>query len=285
MRTVFVHQDFSRVGYFKSILDEAGIPCLILNEFTHNSLTDLPSLLFFPTLCVLHDEDYDQAMRILGDYYQALPPTGENWHCPKCGEEVPANFDVCWKCGGERAPGEAQSNLLDAEDCGKPAPASSVPNPQTAGRGATKPQGCWIKLAWMVAAAVILWILWWLAGQVLLGLPGSADFLLRQAKYRAIVASAKQSFELDPGDSAGSAISGCPVWASRQPDGGWVITIMTKDWGHAGQFGYVYTDNVLDSVPADGFHPDRTLPVDGPMPLFVTGKIGEHWWTASNNWN
>ncbi len=25
--------------------------------------------------------------------------SAETWNCPKCGEEVEAQFDACWKCG------------------------------------------------------------------------------------------------------------------------------------------------------------------------------------------
>ena len=27
-----------------------------------------------------------------------------DWHCRKCGEENPGNFDVCWSCETQRAP-------------------------------------------------------------------------------------------------------------------------------------------------------------------------------------
>jgi DNA-directed RNA polymerase subunit RPC12/RpoP len=37
-----------------------------------------------------------------------LEPDDDNrpvWVCPKCGEENPGNFDVCWKCQGARTGG------------------------------------------------------------------------------------------------------------------------------------------------------------------------------------
>ena len=59
----------------------------------------MPSPLFFPALCVVHDDDYDRAMQILGEIYYSPPSQASDWRCPKCSEEVPGNFDSCWQCG------------------------------------------------------------------------------------------------------------------------------------------------------------------------------------------
>ena len=102
MREIFVHQDATRVGYYKSILDEAGIPNLIRNENTHNTMAEMPAAIFFPTLCVLNEEDYDRALELLEQVHQPPPATEPDWTCGRCGEEVPGNFDSCWKCEGPR---------------------------------------------------------------------------------------------------------------------------------------------------------------------------------------
>lgn len=102
MKEIFVNQDHARVGYYKSVLEEAGIPNFVRNELANN-ITNLPSPIFFPTLCVVHDEDYDEAMRLLSAIYYAPPSQAPDWHCPKCSEEVPGTFDSCWKCGALRA--------------------------------------------------------------------------------------------------------------------------------------------------------------------------------------
>src|SRR5205085_752020 len=98
MREVFVNQDHARVGFYKSVLEEAGIATFIRNEMANN-ITEMPSPLFFPALCVLQDEDYDEAMRILGPIYYAQPSVTADWRCPKCHEEVPGTFESCWQCG------------------------------------------------------------------------------------------------------------------------------------------------------------------------------------------
>lgn len=45
-------------------------------------------------------------LRVRRDYYldalaavtEAAEKPGESWLCPHCGERVPGNFEVCWKC-------------------------------------------------------------------------------------------------------------------------------------------------------------------------------------------
>ena len=101
MREVFYNQDHARVGFYKSVLEEAGIPNFVRNELANN-ITDMPSPLFFPVLCVVHDEDYDEAMRILGEIYYQQPTQRAEWRCQKCGEELPGTFDSCWQCGAVR---------------------------------------------------------------------------------------------------------------------------------------------------------------------------------------
>ena len=110
MREVFVNQDHARVGFFKSVLDEAGIANFVRNKSSNNSLTEMPSPLFFPALCVVHDEDYDRAMKILGEIYNAPPSQAPDWRCLKCGENVPGNFDSCWQCGTLRIGSETDPN-------------------------------------------------------------------------------------------------------------------------------------------------------------------------------
>ncbi len=113
MREVFVNQDHARVGFYKSVLDEAGIPNFVRNEIANN-ITEIPSPLFFPALCVVHDEDYDEAMRILGEIYYARPSQAADWSCSNCREQVPGTFDSCWQCGALRS--DLETNLGETEN-------------------------------------------------------------------------------------------------------------------------------------------------------------------------
>src|SRR4051794_16589930 len=106
MREVFVHQDHARVGFYKSILDQADIPNFVRNELSNNSLSELPSPIFFPALCVVNGEDYDRAMQILREISETPPAQTPEWRCQSCSEEVPGTFDSCWSCGKVRVEGD-----------------------------------------------------------------------------------------------------------------------------------------------------------------------------------
>lgn len=106
MHELFVHPDHVRVGFCKSILDEAGIPCFIRNENTHNTMTGIPSPLFFPALCLLNDGDIDRARDLLSPFLNQTPSTLPEWSCARCGEGgIPGTFETCWNCGAPAASG------------------------------------------------------------------------------------------------------------------------------------------------------------------------------------
>ncbi len=107
MKEVFSDQDPARVGFYKSVLEAVGIPNFVRNELG-NHFTVLPSPVCYPALCVVHDGDYDEAVRILGEFHHPQPSQAADWTCPKCGAEVPATFDSCWQCGALRTDSSAR---------------------------------------------------------------------------------------------------------------------------------------------------------------------------------
>jgi len=65
MKEVFAHYDFTRVGYYQSVLESAGIQTFVRNMSTYNTMTEIPAPIFYPALCVVQDDDYDEAKRLL----------------------------------------------------------------------------------------------------------------------------------------------------------------------------------------------------------------------------
>ena len=96
MRQVYTSQDSSQVGYYKSILDEAGIASFIRNENSNNP--EMAGADFFPALCVIEDADYDKAIDLLKSLQTENPVHVEEWKCPSCSEINPPNFGSCWNC-------------------------------------------------------------------------------------------------------------------------------------------------------------------------------------------
>ncbi len=100
MKEVYTDHDLARLGYFKTVLDEAGIANLIRHESLYNLAVPFAVM---PSLCVRDDEDYDRAVELLRGHAESPPVSGADWTCVSCGEPVPASFDSCWKCGAVRA--------------------------------------------------------------------------------------------------------------------------------------------------------------------------------------
>jgi hypothetical protein len=104
MKEVFRSCDTARIGLYQSALEEAGICCFVRNETTQQALFGVAAAFFplpefFPTLCILNDEDYSVAMAILRELHADEPASESDWQCAHCGEKVPANFGICWNCG------------------------------------------------------------------------------------------------------------------------------------------------------------------------------------------
>ncbi len=97
MRDLLTSLDSTRLGFYKSILDEAGIGCFIRNETT----AQLVNIFIMPlqrTLCLLNDGDFDQASALLRVHLSPEPCGSEEWRCDSCKESNPASFEVCWQC-------------------------------------------------------------------------------------------------------------------------------------------------------------------------------------------
>ena len=97
MRELLTSLDWTRLGFSKSVLDEAGIASFIRNEHTAQLINVLIAPCQ-PSLCVVNDDEYDAAMELLRPHHDQTPPRVEEWTCVGCGEVNPAEFELCWKC-------------------------------------------------------------------------------------------------------------------------------------------------------------------------------------------
>lgn len=97
MRELLTSLDWTRLGFYKSVLDEAGIASFIRNEHTAQLINVLIAPCQ-PSLCVVNDDDYDAAMALLRPHHDRTAASAEEWACAGCGEANPPAFEVCWKC-------------------------------------------------------------------------------------------------------------------------------------------------------------------------------------------
>ena len=102
MKEVFHDPDPTRVGYARSILESEGIACFIRNENSQvlgqTFFAMVQPQMFDPTLCVVDDHRYEEAVTLLTDRLSGGPRENTVWTCPACKETVPTSFEICWNC-------------------------------------------------------------------------------------------------------------------------------------------------------------------------------------------
>lgn len=105
MKELFREQDYTRIGYFQSVLEAEGYQTIVRNKDLNGAgITEVPIPEFFPALCVMNDEDYAPALEFLRRHIAENAAGSETEHsCVACGESNPGNFDICWSCGKEIA--------------------------------------------------------------------------------------------------------------------------------------------------------------------------------------
>ena len=82
------------------MLDNAGIPCFVKNEFAIGGIGDLAPFDCLPEVWLADEEWEPKAKRLLKELLEQNHGE-EDWFCPFCKEKNAANFEICWNCGKE----------------------------------------------------------------------------------------------------------------------------------------------------------------------------------------
>ena len=98
----------------RDMLIDNGIHAVVMGEYSESApiapITDGPTVHVRATdreRALELVEQFEQDTVHEDDETEAVP--GPPWTCPKCGESVDANFQVCWNCETER-PADAAAN-------------------------------------------------------------------------------------------------------------------------------------------------------------------------------
>ena len=79
-------------------LNQAGIRAHIFNQHASSIVGDVPPDVAQPQVWLEREADRERAEIVLREIEAAGSQIG-NVACRACGEESPANFDLCWNCG------------------------------------------------------------------------------------------------------------------------------------------------------------------------------------------
>ena len=99
MKLIYTHENSFLVSNIKNIVENAGLPVFLKNEFLGGGSGDLAPLDTWVELWVANDSDYEQAVAIIDDFQNAEPKS--DWPCPSCGEMNADSFEFCWNCNKE----------------------------------------------------------------------------------------------------------------------------------------------------------------------------------------
>ena len=106
MKQVYIADDPAEAHLVAGILDQYGISCDIRGEDLWSARGQLPLTTdTLPTVWITDDSEYEQAAELVKQFEDgtlAAGKGGDPWTCPKCGEEVEAQFSNCWNCGENR---------------------------------------------------------------------------------------------------------------------------------------------------------------------------------------
>jgi hypothetical protein len=82
----------------RELLEDAGIDARVLNENAQGGVGQLPVNEAYPQVWILKEADYERAREVVRSFERA-PRDAGSVRCPRCGEDNPANFQLCWNCG------------------------------------------------------------------------------------------------------------------------------------------------------------------------------------------
>jgi hypothetical protein len=108
MKQVHAARHAPEAHIVKGFLESNGIAAEVRGEFLTSGWGELP--VDVCSVWVSDDAQYDRAHALLvaflrGDFAHEF--RGQNWRCPKCGEQLEGQFTECWKCGERRPSREA----------------------------------------------------------------------------------------------------------------------------------------------------------------------------------
>ena len=100
MKLVYTHPSIIAVVKAQSLVEFAGIKCVLRNEYATGAIGELAPIDAWPEVWVINDKDFERASSLIEESQKATQKA--DWECAQCGSLSPATFDSCWYCGHER---------------------------------------------------------------------------------------------------------------------------------------------------------------------------------------
>ena len=98
MQRVFTAANLLEAHLVQQMLEAEFIPAAVFNENAHGAAGELPINEAWPEVWVKDDRHRSDARSII-EGYEAKSSSETLAVCPRCGENNPGNFELCWCCG------------------------------------------------------------------------------------------------------------------------------------------------------------------------------------------
>jgi hypothetical protein len=81
----------------RGVLEQSGIEARVFNENAQSGVGQLPVPDAYPEIWLVNEQDLERAKAVVREFESAPRVTG-SVRCGACGEDSPANFQLCWNC-------------------------------------------------------------------------------------------------------------------------------------------------------------------------------------------
>jgi len=98
---IYSANDLQEAHLLMGLLRREGIPAHVFNENAVGGMGEIPFTQTWPEIWLEDDRDRARAEAVIERYEQAPDARAPAVRCHSCGEENPAEFEVCWNCGNE----------------------------------------------------------------------------------------------------------------------------------------------------------------------------------------
>ena len=96
-------------------LEAHGIPARVFRESLQGGIGELPHI--YPEVWIDDESDWERARALVRKFEQDVTHHKGVSRCPRCHEENPASFEICWQCGTALPPvGDSHGCEEEEED-------------------------------------------------------------------------------------------------------------------------------------------------------------------------
>ena len=97
MKRIYTAQNLPEAYLVRDLLTRAGVAAHVFNEHAMAAMGELALGSAYPQVWITQEHQEQHARAVIADY-ESRPASTSTRNCFSCGEQNPAEFDLCWNC-------------------------------------------------------------------------------------------------------------------------------------------------------------------------------------------